>query len=331
VTFVGRKEKASTLRQLLGGPASDCPLEPHGQVWLWSDPKTRQDESPLVFIDCEVHNYSASHWQACDDRGQVISRKIDWLQPGGRCSKALGMQLTNAVLAPFSNAVCYFAPDLGGLRGVSRVIAGQLLANPKHNLPRAVSPCILVLLNTSSATFDASIAETRLHNMIQREMTGLKNEAREDKMEADVDSSVRNVRVVGLSTRLDDGARSAALRRRLQSISREAQRARSSSRLRFRFDHFRALSSSLLDHFCFEPSRPFSFIEASRPRAFTTREFPTHLHELMERMPSQAWLWHAVAPLVSSALALASYPPGAHRTMAAPPNAWKPADSRCPF
>ncbi|EOA89665.1 uncharacterized protein SETTUDRAFT_37330 [Exserohilum turcica Et28A] len=30
-------------------------------------------------------------------------------------------------------------------------------------------------------------------------------------------------------------------------------------------------------------------------------------------MPSQAWLWHFAAPLIASALLLASYPPGAHR------------------
>ena len=71
----------------------------------------------------------------------------------------LGLLLCDRVLLPFSNIVCYFITDLGGLREVSKLMAWQAVESPSSDLP--VLPCILLVFEISLLTFDENIAELK--------------------------------------------------------------------------------------------------------------------------------------------------------------------------
>jgi hypothetical protein len=71
----------------------------------------------------------------------------------------LGLLLYNRVLLPFSNIVCYFIIDLGGLREVSKLIAWQAIKSPSSNLP--ILPYILLVFNISLLTFNKNIAKLK--------------------------------------------------------------------------------------------------------------------------------------------------------------------------
>ena len=88
--------------------------------------------------------------------------------------------------------------------------------------------------------------------------------------------------------------------------------ARMSDGALFRYKHLYALQGKLFDHFSSGTSCSFSFVLSSRPAAQSLNDFPCHLREVFALVPSEAWLWHFVSPLVASAIVLASYPPGSH-------------------
>jgi hypothetical protein len=80
----------------------------------------------------------------------------------------------------------------------------------------------------------------------------------------------------------------------------------------FNFNHYQALASAALDHYCTTVSKPFSFVHATRPSEFSSECFETCLRDIIECIPSQAWLWHFITPLTASALVMANYPPDSH-------------------
>ena len=223
----------------------------------------------------------------------------------------LGSLLCDRVLSPFSDVICYFVMDLGGLRGVSKLMAWQAVESPSSDLP--VLPRILLVFDTSSPTFDENIAESRSLPLITETMQNFKQYSKAEDVDIDLKAHFHSIRVLGLNSSMSLAKRSCAFRKRILSMSEEACVSRQSTRVKFRFEHFKALSSLALEHFCSTITAPFSFIQAARPCGFSNEGFSACLRDLIEHMPSQAWLWHFVAPLVASALILSSYPPGSHR------------------
>lgn len=126
----------------------------------------------------------------------------------------------------------------------------------------------------------------------------------------DVFSSI-DMLFLGISNRT---VRAEGLRKQMNSLSILHQHYTEAEKLSFRFSHIDAFMSGLISKFCEHPKDPFSFVWSSRPAGYTNSEFASHLSELLRISPSEAWLWHFLAPLVGAAIFLSSYPPGSHRT-----------------
>jgi hypothetical protein len=95
-------------------------------------------------------------------------------------------------------------------------------------------------------------------------------------------------------------------------MSEASMEERASDFTQFSYPHFQALAKQALSQISTDITKPLRFAGASRPRGFTTDLLEACLSDFLLQMPSQAWLWHFAAPLVASALLLASYPPNAH-------------------
>lgn len=311
VTLVGKRAKSALLRQLLGGAGNDLLRDSHHQVHVWTDPRTLKEDSPLVLLDCELQHYSSRQWIRPADLGEDVSRQIEWLSPGSRLSNKVGNEFCARVLAPLSNVVCLFASDLGGIKGVAKLLAEHAIGAPPSDLPAAVLPRVIMVIDTNATDFDESIAESKLTRAITEAIKWIEPETEHD-VQRDLSSSYHDIRVLGLKRHSSPTSRATAFRKRISSVSDDVQLARQLHNLLFNFNHFRAFSGSILHQFCSTPLSTFHFVQASRPAGYKSDHLATHLQDVISKVPSQAHLWHAIIPLLASAMLLASYPPGSH-------------------
>lgn len=314
VTLIGKRTKSALLSHLLDlneiRDKEDSRSTPCAQVFLRAEHRQRTDRSPLIFIDCAMNSGYSSQHKMCPSPGSIAPRRIEWLEHGQRLGKRFANTLCTRVFAPFSSVLCYFAADLGGLRGVAVLLAEHITTCKMHDLPAAVSPRILVIFGSSTSYANTGEAEIKLFRLIRYYAQIL---TEDDGVALEIESRLDSIRTLALPKDMTIEDQAVTFQKRISLMSHDAQNVRSSHYSAFSYGHFQALSSALLDHFCSNIHAPFSFIKASRPIDFTTAEFSVHLRELVDQMPSEAWLWHAVIPLLSSALALAVQPPGSHR------------------
>ncbi|KAK4982612.1 hypothetical protein LTR50_007667 [Elasticomyces elasticus] len=314
VVLVGRRTKSEILRHFLRGADADCLPQNHGQAYLWYDRRSKHGENPTVYVDCELQTYDRSQCKGSNGRGPDTTRTMDWAVSSPRLftRRKMGNLLCARVIAPLSAAVCYFASDLGGMRAVATLLAEQGVEKPPSDLPETVLPHVLVVVETASQDFDATVTESEFVESVVEIMRSLERYRREGDVRDALGLHFKQVRVIGLRRGTDVKSRATALRMRIVTVSKEASVARAACRLSLRLSHVQGLVGSLLDQFCRDHATPFSFVRASRPMGFTTQDFAAHLRELMDRVPLEISLWHLVAPLVASSMLLANYPPGAH-------------------
>ena len=109
----------------------------------------------------------------------------------------LGLLLYNWVLSPFSNIVYYFITDLGGLRGVFKLIAWQVVKSLSSNL--SVLPYILLVFNTSLSTFNKNIAELKSLTLITKIMQNFKQYNKAEDINIDLKAYFYSICVLRLN------------------------------------------------------------------------------------------------------------------------------------
>ena len=304
VTMVGKKTKSAILRTISCAPNDPLLRVSHGQVYIRND--TISDRA-LCYIDCEAHIFKPKHIDSA--RGAGPSSKID--VPSYPSARSFGNIFCSRVLAPLSTLVCYFAADLGGLRGVAKLLAEQLLNSIDTDMPSQAQTGILVIAATTATTFEQAVAELKIANFV-RQFADAETRGRNPKMDAKIDRLCSVLRVVGFHAGLSLQNRTKIFRRTVSAISSARAASRCGSGMAFSANHAESLFSSLLRHFSSQSQDEFSYISASRPQGFGVGNFSRQLSKLLQAMPSEAYLWHSVVPHVAAALLLASFPPDSH-------------------
>ena len=150
VTFVGRRSKAILLDRLLGG---DLAVPVHKEVYLWSLPR-QNGSPPCVIIDCGMQNSQSQPPNPSAARSATPA--TSWSLPEIRNVSAT---LCARVFSPFSSVICCFVSDLGGPKAVANWLADFADAATARDLPTV--PRILLVVETTSDTFDESIATSK--------------------------------------------------------------------------------------------------------------------------------------------------------------------------
>ncbi|KAK6428380.1 hypothetical protein LTR95_015477 [Oleoguttula sp. CCFEE 5521] len=224
--------------------------------------------------------------------------------------RKIANELCGRSILPLCDTLCYFAGDLGGLKGVASLIAEQIAHQPASVMTFAALPRVLVVFESAARHFDSHSIEAKLLQLVRDvtdEACGV-----DDKVDERLKLHFHEVRVFGLRKRASAKDRCAQIRRRLCSIKQSALSARRASGLQFRHEHALALSSRLLNHYQHDRRSMFSYAAATRPEGFSLEAVITHVRELLSLLPSEAYLWHLVVPLLSSAILLSAFPPGSH-------------------
>jgi len=313
-TLVGRKTKSDVLRTWLKLSDKRALVDHHGQVCLWSDAATIQHSTPIIHIDYELQTYASSQWIPPSGTGPCIERQFS--SYGGTLAPVVRRKVCNLLCAraivPLCHTVCYFAADLGGTKAVAALLAQQTVLEPSSDLPASSLPCVLVVTDAAAKEFDAKAAEARLLTTISEMMRTQQGFAKQENVESQIQRHYRRIFVLGLPRRTLLRDRAEIIRQRLLTIIAEVQAVSIADQVSFRADHYFTFASRFLDHFCANSSSSCSLVSVSRPDGFTTKDYHSHIEELFSLLPAEIWLWHLAAPLVSSTILLANYPPSAH-------------------
>ena len=307
IVFLGKMSKTILLDELFGGTGHTGSFPVHKDIYLRSSPKLRADRTPLLIIDSGVQGRRPP-----DSCAQTLTKETSW-------SLLTEVNNYNAMLcarvfSAFSSVFCYFVHDLGGLTAIAARLAEQIILTVPITSESRTRPRVLLVLQTSSDTFDEDIAT---HEVIQLVIKALQQAGQHGDSAAaqrQVHRHFAGLEVVALQSNKSNAAQAKVLRHRLLAMSMASMRERESAHALFNIRHFLALSKKLLGLVCSDPGQgqTLNFARASRPCGFSADLLEHCLTDFLEKIPSQAWLWHFVAPLVASALMLASYPPGAH-------------------
>ena len=307
VLLIGCRAKANILRHWL--QSNTCFLaNPHGHMYAWSDRMLSQD---VVYLDFELHTHGKARQLYVKSQAPPKIRSVDWLQSphGPLTRRRVGNLIAGRALGPVCCTMCYFASDLGGIRGVAALIAALVKEQPASDLPFECLPRALVVVESASSQLDCTTAKSELLCDLADLMTGSIDTA--DSLNQQIEQHFYCIDVLCVQRR-NAHTRTEMVRNRFVDLIRGWRAARLSSGLLFRRDHVYELAGKLLSHFCLHPATAFSFASSSRPEGLNLQFFSHHIREAIAIVPAEAWLWHFVCPLLASAILLANYPPDSH-------------------
>lgn len=307
VVFVGKLSKTILLDELFGGPRHTGSLPVHRDVYLRSSPKLRADRTPLVIIDSGVQGRRPP-----DSGIRTVTKETSWTFLTD--TNDYNATLCARVFSVFSSVICYFVHDLGGLKATAARLAKEVILNDTMTSDSQARPRVLLVLPTSSDSFQEIVAAHKVTKLVTKALRLAGQYGDSAVAQQQVHRHFAGLEVIALQSNKSSAVQAKALRHRLLAMSQASMQERASTFALFNFRHFLDLSKKLLGLVCSDPGRTqtLSLAHASRSCGFSTSLLEHCLTDLLQQIPSQAWLWHFVAPLIASALMLASYPPGAH-------------------
>lgn len=327
IALIGQQIKTAVMKKLRFGSHSQEAAP--GEIHLRRDDVSTAHECPRIFAECELHN-SPIISQTASDRlsGDIVTRPLTWHQSGSQTVDPLILahMLYAKLLAPFSNVICFFSDDFGGLSAVAQVLALWLLSlsNRPSDLPPTAHPRVLILTpDGGGGRFDEQAATKRFMRNVGREsekrmgmLTG-KSKLRKAELDQLLSAQFGDMRVINLPS---PGASSRSWRSfkdRILKDSDELQIRRQNASVAFSVRHFKALFHLACDHFSSDIVSPFSFIGAARIPSPVPMELPFHLMAFIKRV-DRAQMMNFAVPVIASALMFESYPQGMHRNNGPP-------------
>ncbi|KAK6436023.1 hypothetical protein LTR95_007787 [Oleoguttula sp. CCFEE 5521] len=285
--MVGRRSKSDLLRQFLGVDPRGILLGGHGQAYLWQANLSK--DISTVFVDYELQAWDTGKIFLQRNTRPTTKRTIDLMAHGLEplTRRRIANELCGRSILPLCDTLCYFASDLGGLKGVASLIAEQIVHQPASVMTFAALPRILVVFESAARHFDSHSIESKLLQLV-RDIT-VQACGVDDKVDERLKLHFHEVRVLGLRKRASAKDRCNQLRKRLCSIKQGALFARRVSGLQFRHEHALALSSRLLDHYQHDRRSVFSYAAATRPEGSSLETLSTHIRELLSLLPSEAY------------------------------------------
>jgi hypothetical protein len=298
ITIIGRRRKATLLGQLLETPS----IPVHHQIYLRALPKARTSRTPVVLIDCGVPRWHPTF--GSPPWGSKAS--TSWNIP---VQNNVTTTLVSKIFSPFSSVVVYFVSDLGGAKSVAEWLAYHAASPPASDL--RVFPRILLVMETTSNSFDESVAASRILSQLSAAVQKVRRYSGTTPVQEDIDRHFQDMTVLGLKSSMTVAERGKMFKKRLLALSDLSMRGRLEAGVQFSLSHFEVLSKQAIEKLS-QGTETVPFAHLSRPCGFSIELFHHCLGDFLNQLPSQSWFWHFAAPLIASALLLSSYPPGAH-------------------
>ncbi|KAK8054768.1 hypothetical protein PG994_009835 [Apiospora phragmitis] len=208
-------------------------------------------------------------------------------------------RLYNQLLLPFSDLVCLFVDDLGGMAKVTENLRSWLHPDQQFALT-GIQPWLLIVVSK-----DLEVDEQLTLRELVRTQSGIKPRFRGYQV-FNIAESVRETR----ATKKCESRPWNRLQAKIWSLSSTSRRRREG--LLFSVPHFSSFIRSAVDRFVDPVKRPLEVVEASRLKTPVAADLETHLITFLKSMRSTETVTTLGIPIITSSFILDHYPPGMH-------------------
>jgi hypothetical protein len=283
--FVGARAKILALQDIF--PHNDIRRrEAHGVANLHVDLSTTTSKHPIFFADCNPTADFVDQingWTGCHE---TTRHRLEWL--GDPNAVSLQQKITSQLLFSFTDVICIFVEDLGGVQKVFDLLAqwasfGTFFCPDQHVAPSVilVGEGPLDLLSQSCEPLLPSFPHVKYVQLLASRKQS-RHDARQELRET--------------------------LLRSVESI----RDLRTQIYTRFSASHFTAIFELGLVHFVKHEDEPFDILRATRSCPFPhhfTRHISSFLTLCLERNVSE----DMYSSFIAGAISLDSSPPASHR------------------
>lgn len=297
VFFIGRKSRDAILRYLF--PRNNIRRGYRdGFINLRLDSSTMSADHPLLFADSDPHTPIPRRISSNVSRERDIM-PIDWKLPSD-------ISITNLLYARlaflFSDVICIFADDIGGLESVALYISHWIKLGSASSLPRSIRPRIVIVQTEDKIAVTESVLEIKeLEFRLE-----IENKQNRD----DVFSSIMLLHLQG--AHLSPLARHHRLKDVLLKEVDMARHSRIKKKVLFSATHFEAFFRQAIQHTTRSFTQPFDFIERSRINNKVGLDYQVHLSRFLRLGYEQHISPGVLNFIVASSLLMDAYPPRMH-------------------
>jgi len=204
------------------------------------------------------------------------------------------------LVALFSNVICIFAEDLGGLDGVAKLLKRWIEKGDASTLPTRVRPRVIIVLREEE--------EAATHGVLQ--MEDLQHELRDQEARAKAFSSISLIYLAG--EYISPLARHRRLKEVLLAEVEVSRLERIEQRLHFSAVHFDAFFKSAIHHLARSSDEPFDFIESSRLQNRVQDDYSDHIATFVALSNDVFISYESLTSFIASSILMDAYPPRMH-------------------
>lgn len=297
ISFIGKRSKARALRALFPGSGiSGCRRS--GIANICVDQTSTNSDYPILVTDSSPE-YTHSNPRVKEACHETITHHVSWSDDGNGSptQQDLVYHVHARLLSLFTDVLCIFADDCGGIDMVAELLAVWTAIGSASSLPSSVRPRLVVVTSIHGTDFHSEALRFRLRV--------LSNSTFSDSF-----ASLNIVNVLRLGrTRRENFS---GLGEVLGEEIRAARLERVNTHTLFSMVHLTAFFDMALRDFAASPRYTFDFIRRTREDNPVPPNFQRHLASFMalcsEQKLPESILWDFIA----SAIVLDCFPPDMH-------------------
>lgn len=297
IFFLGRKSRESALRDLF--PRNNIRRgHRSGFINLRLDSSTMTADHPLLFADSDP-------WSTIPRRiSNHISRErrtipITWKLPVDLSAANL---IYGRLMFLFSDVICIFADDIGGLESVAAYITAWVKIGSASSLPQIIRPRVVIVQT------EENLAATQ--SVLELEELQFCLEVENKQRRTEVFSSITLLRLQG--AHLSSLARHQRLKDVLLKETDISRHFRLEEKVLFSATHFEAFFRQAMTHTAQSLAEPFDFIKSSRINNEIGMDYQIHLSSFVRLGRVNHLSSDMLTFIMASSILMDAYPPRMH-------------------
>ena len=298
IFFLGSKAKDEALREIF--PHNNIRRGRHdGIVNLRLDSSTISAELPLLFSDSNPlalvpHRLGAV---ACHE-----TRKLP-LVWGSQQPRNILYTVYARLVAVFSDVICIFADDVGGLESVAYLLRQWIEMGTPSTIADPVRPRVIIVVREDTlATTENVIAIEHLRHELQENIEGTSR--------TDCFSSISILHLA--NDHVSSLARHRRLKECLLSEIEHQRRQRIEFRLHFTAIHLESFVRRAVEQVANSVTEPFNFVKQSRFANEVQDSYQDHLITFTKLAKDYFLSYRSLVSFIASSILMDAYPPRMH-------------------
>jgi hypothetical protein len=300
--FLGNKNRDTALKHLFPNNNIKRPPTTPFAINLRADNGSSATENPILFADCDPLQCT---WPSQDYQQAPCHEQKHFPLPWALSRQADVLDVLLARLFfSFTNVICIFAEDVGGLDAVGNLLVKWARLGCASSLPDSVRPQVLVVMQgdgSASVTHSFLEWDDFRYHVLQTE-------------EVDLTRSFAAIKVIQLAgEHLSPLVRYRGLKDVVCKALDEARRVRALNTTLFSAVHQAALFQNALCHVAQTIREPFDIIHSTRKGNEIQADYSTHLERFFSLATKLKLPYDSIAYYVASTILVDAYPPRMHR------------------